>query len=124
MASPGGYAWLAEDEGFILYRAIAGEAEILTLAVAPDARRRGVARALVETAMAAAAAAGTTSAFLEVAESNAAAIALYQSAGFAEVGRRPGYLRPHGPRRRGRAGPAARPRFPPDAGPMRMLRAS
>jgi len=95
MASPGAFAFLVADgdaaAGFILCRAIAGEAEVLTLAVRPEVRRRGVARALLEAAIARARVAGAASAFLEVAESNIAAIALYRGAGFAEVGRRRGY---------------------------------
>ncbi|MCZ8193369.1 MAG: GNAT family N-acetyltransferase [Brevundimonas sp.] len=84
-------------DGFILTRLAADEAEILTLAVCPTARRRGLGRRLVETAAAALAAEGATRLFLEVAEDNAAARALYAGAGFASVGRRPGYYgRPAG----------------------------
>lgn len=84
-------------EGFILTRLAADEAEVLTLAVCPAARRRGLGRRLVETAAASLAAEGATRLFLEVAEDNAAARALYAAAGFAPVGRRPGYYgRPGG----------------------------
>jgi ribosomal-protein-alanine N-acetyltransferase len=87
----------AVADGFILTRLAADEAEILTLAVCPLGRRRGVGRRLVDTASAALAAEGATRLFLEVAEDNAAARALYAKAGFAEVGRRPGYYgRPSG----------------------------
>jgi ribosomal-protein-alanine N-acetyltransferase len=95
---PGGFVLTAETEaeteaamtGFILCRVLAGEAEILTLAVRPEHRRRGVARDLVDAA--AALAAPTAAAmFLEVAEDNAAALALYAQAGFSRVGRRGGY---------------------------------
>src|SRR5205823_1311599 len=61
MAAPGGYALVVDvidPVGFILCRAVAGEAEILTLAVRPAARRRGVGRALLEAALGAARAAG------------------------------------------------------------------
>ena len=90
--SPGVCVLAAEDAqgqalGFVMARRVADEAEILTLAVAPAARRRGVARALVE----AAAGLGANRLFLEVAADNAAARALYAVAGFAEVGRRRGY---------------------------------
>lgn len=89
---PGGFAVIAgSDDGFILCRAIGGEAEILTLAVAPAARRKGVGRALVEAAAAIAAANDAEAMFLEVAEDNTAAIGLYQSSGFAWAGRRPRY---------------------------------
>jgi ribosomal-protein-alanine N-acetyltransferase len=87
-----------EDEagdlrGFVVFQAAAGEAEILTLAVRPDARRRGVGAALVEAAVSAAAAAGAGAMWLEVAADNAAAIGLYHKAGFAAAGRRRGYYR-------------------------------
>ena len=92
LAAPGGYAFLVERSGavagFILCRVIAGEAEVLTLAVHPAHRRQGLARAMVE---AAAHAPGVQTLFLEVAADNAAAIGLYVSAGFARVGRRRGY---------------------------------
>lgn len=79
------------DDGFILIRVVADEAEILTLAVRPEARRRGLGARLVETGAARAAALGAARLFLEVAEDNAAARALYAAAGFAETGRRRGY---------------------------------
>lgn len=77
--------------GFILLRTVAGEAEILTLAVRPANRRRGVAAALVEAAAGVALAQGGEVLWLEVAEDNAAAIALYGRAGFTLAGRRPRY---------------------------------
>mgnify|MGYP006276036153 CR=1 FL=1 len=77
--------------GFALGRAVAGEAEILTLAVAPHARRNGVGRALVAGFEAAARERGAERAFLEVAADNAGALALYAGAGYVEQGRRPGY---------------------------------
>ena len=79
--------------GFLVASAVAGEAEVLTLAVAPDARRRGIARGLVAGFLAVAAARGAQVALLEVAADNRAALALYRGAGFAEVGRRHGYYR-------------------------------
>jgi ribosomal-protein-alanine N-acetyltransferase len=84
----------AEAKGFILCRSIAGEAEILTIAVDPAARRRGWGAALVEVAAGVAAETGAEALFLEVAVDNAAAIALYQSTRFAKVGLRKGYY-PH-----------------------------
>jgi tRNA threonylcarbamoyladenosine biosynthesis protein TsaB len=94
MASPGVYAVGGERGGLVglvLMRAIAGEAEVLTLAVAPVCRRRGLARDLLDAALTRAIAAGAERAFLEVAEDNEGAIALYRGARFADVGRRPGY---------------------------------
>jgi ribosomal-protein-alanine N-acetyltransferase len=96
----GAIALAAEDgalAGFILCRAIAGETEVLTLAVRPAARRQGVARALLEAALLLAAQT-TDAAFLEVAEDNPGAIVLYEGAGFERVGRRAGYYaRAHAP---------------------------
>ena len=80
-----------EADGFILIRVVLDEAEILTLAVRPDARRQGLGRRLVERACVAAEDAGAASLFLEVAEDNAAARALYARAGFVEIGRRKAY---------------------------------
>ena len=77
--------------GLVLARTAAGEAEILTLAVAPSARRGGIGLALTEAACGACAAAGAQALWLEVAVDNAAALALYGRAGFQVSGRRPGY---------------------------------
>lgn len=77
--------------GFIVVRAVAGEAEILTLAVHPDARRQGLGRALVQEAATTAQTLGAEAFWLEVAIDNAAAIALYAAAGFEVAGRRPAY---------------------------------
>jgi ribosomal-protein-alanine N-acetyltransferase len=87
-------ALVIEDDApqaMILWRAAGGEGEVLTLAVDPRRRRAGLARLLVEAASALARDAGAEAMFLEVAHDNDAAIALYRIAGFAEVGRRPGY---------------------------------
>ncbi|WP_096785085.1 GNAT family N-acetyltransferase [Rhodobacter sp. CZR27] len=83
---------LAEAQGFLLGRAVAGEAEILTLAVAPEARRQGLGARLVQAFLSEAAARAADHAFLEVAADNVAALALYRGAGFAEAGRRRGYF--------------------------------
>ncbi len=81
-------------DGFILVREAAGEAEILTLAVAPRARRQGLGRTLVDAAIARL---GSADLFLEVAADNIAAIALYQQNGFTQAGVRRGYYaRPGG----------------------------
>ena len=91
---PGAFALMARHEGvqaFVLARAIADEAEILTIAVSPDFRRQGLARTLTDAAARLAESLGAQSLFLEVAEDNPAAIALYTAVGFAQVGRRRGY---------------------------------
>lgn len=82
---------ISEPEGFILIRSVADEAEILTLAVRPEARRQGVGARLVHEGAKAASARGAARLFLEVADDNAAALALYAGSGFVEAGRRPGY---------------------------------
>lgn len=92
---PGACALLVENDGvlagFILCRAVAGEAEILTLAVHPSARGRGFGRALVTAAQRLCAQAGAESMWLEVAQDNAPALALYAACGFQPAGRRSGY---------------------------------
>jgi [ribosomal protein S18]-alanine N-acetyltransferase len=97
ISGPGCLALLASRaqsgpvEGFLIARKAQDEAEILTLAVHPDCRRAGLARALVETAIARLRAAGAARLFLEVDEANAPARALYRSFGAEEVGRRGRY---------------------------------
>lgn len=94
--APGGFA-VTRGHGFGIGRAVAGEAELVTLAVDPGARRRGIGRALLDDFEAAACLRQATSAFLEVAADNPAALALYASAGWSETGRRRGYYpRPGG----------------------------
>ena len=90
----GVFALLAKTDGpagFVLCRTVAGEAEILTLAVAPSARRSGVARALMAAAIDLARQAGAEAMFLEVGAGNAAAVTLYARLGFIETGRRRSY---------------------------------
>jgi [ribosomal protein S18]-alanine N-acetyltransferase len=89
-AGPGVFAFLLPG-GFILARAAGGEAEILTLAVAPSLRRQGFARALVQAAALHAQELGAGTLFLEVAVANDAACRLYQAFGFTAVGRRKAY---------------------------------
>ncbi len=91
LSGPGTFGWLDPDGGCVLARTAGGEAELLTLAVAPEARRRGRARALVAAAMRQAARSGAAAMFLEVHAGNAAARALYASLGFEIVGRRAAY---------------------------------
>ena len=77
--------------GFALYRAVAGEAELLTIAVLPEARRSGIGAGLLAACEDGARAAGAAWLFLEVAAGDAAARALYGRAGYRECGRRKGY---------------------------------
>lgn len=78
-------------QGFVLLRRVSEEAEVLTLAVRPSSRRRGLARGLLDAASVLVAQAGAATLFLEVAADNAAALALYRQAGFVEAGLRRGY---------------------------------
>jgi len=77
--------------GFALGRVQADQSEILTIAVRPPARGQGVGRALLDALLAEAANRGAMDLFLEVAEPNVAARALYTGAGADEVGRRRRY---------------------------------
>ncbi len=87
LATPGTFGWLDERGGLILVRQAGDEAELLTIAVLPAARRHGIARSLL--------AAGLSRVpgpiFLEVAADNTAALALYADAGFERCGRRMNY---------------------------------
>jgi ribosomal-protein-alanine N-acetyltransferase len=87
--------------GFILSRLAAGEAEILSVAVAPARRGRGLARKLLDLHLRRLAGLGATAVFLEVDEDNAPARRLYARARFRDVGRRPAYYA------RGAAAPAS-----------------
>jgi ribosomal-protein-alanine N-acetyltransferase len=95
LAMPGAFGLIGSIDGapagLIIARVAAGEAEILTLGVVPGARRRGLARLLLDEAAGRAAAEGAERLFLEVAEDNLPAQALYIHAGFAKVGRRRDY---------------------------------
>lgn len=81
----------AAPVAFLIGRGAADEAEILTLAVRPDARRRGLGAALVEAAGREAARRGASALFLEVATDNVAALALYARCGLVPAGRRRAY---------------------------------
>lgn len=77
--------------GVILCRIAADEMEVLTVGVAPQGRRQGVARALMTAALGAARQAGAASCFLEVAVDNDGAAALYEDLGFRRTGLRKAY---------------------------------
>ena len=87
--------WLLEQDGQHLGHAvvtlIAGEAELLMMTVAPEFQGQGFGRRLLEQVLQQLRAAGAECMFLEVRESNAPAIALYEGIGFGENGRRRGY---------------------------------
>lgn len=81
------------DMGFLLGRAVAGEAELLTIAVSPTAQGRGMGADLMDMFFDAARMRQSDQAFLEVAANNPAAIRLYLKKGFVQTGQRPAYYR-------------------------------
>ncbi|TVP73712.1 MAG: ribosomal-protein-alanine N-acetyltransferase [Rhodobacteraceae bacterium] len=85
-----------ELAAFALFRVVLDEAELLTLATAPLARRSGHARSLLREGLALVKARGAEICFLEVSVDNSAARALYHSAGFVQQGRRKAYYRAAG----------------------------
>ncbi len=85
-----------ETWGFIIYWVVAEEMHLLNLAVHPSHRRQGISRQLLSTALIQARDRGAGVAWLEVRPSNQAALGLYQSFGFEEVGVRPGYYTDNG----------------------------
>jgi [ribosomal protein S18]-alanine N-acetyltransferase len=91
LGMPGVYGFVCEPGGMILARTVADEAEILTLAVYPEARGKGIGASLVSEAARHALDAGATRMYLEVSEANMAARALYLRAGFVQIGLRRGY---------------------------------
>ena len=74
--------------GFIIFQTAHEEGDVIYLAVAPERRRQGIGRALVQKAMVAC---GLKTLFLEVSEVNQGAIAFYGALGFTEAGRRKNY---------------------------------
>jgi len=79
--------------GFIIGRQVAGEAEILNLAVMVAKRRKGEGRALLMAAMDEFRARQVSRVYLEVRESNGSGMAFYEKHGFSKTGRRAGYYR-------------------------------
>ena len=96
LAVPGVWLTIAELNGravgFALARGVLDEAELLLLAVIPDARRSGVGAALLRSVIADCAARGIASLHLEVRDGNDA-VKLYRNAGFSKVGERRDYYR-------------------------------
>jgi ribosomal-protein-alanine N-acetyltransferase len=82
--------------GFILSRLVEDEAEILSVAVSSARRSRGLARVLLNLHLRRLAGLGARTVFLEVDEHNAAAIRLYDRAGFYQISRRPNYYQDAG----------------------------
>jgi ribosomal-protein-alanine N-acetyltransferase len=98
LAMPGASGCLAycrdgTPAAFLLALSLVPEVEILSIGVAPGARRRGLARRLIESLAELARRRGAREVHLEVAEDNRAARQLYAQAGFEPVGRRPNYYK-------------------------------
>jgi ribosomal-protein-alanine N-acetyltransferase len=97
LAMPGSFGALAlvgdQPVGLVIVLAVATEAEILTLAVLPKFRHRGMASRLLAWVVDRLSGSGSQRLLLEVAEDNVAARALYGKLGFAQVGHRPSYYR-------------------------------
>lgn len=79
--------------GFVLFQCIGDFAEILTLAVAPDHRGRGLGRTLVRQVLARASETGAEKVMLEVQDGNLAAVQLYESLGMTAFDRRRNYYK-------------------------------
>jgi ribosomal-protein-alanine N-acetyltransferase len=77
--------------GFAISRVVIGEAELLSIALDTEVRGLGLSSPLLEFHLGNLAKAGARTVFLEVADENHAALALYRAAGFREMGRRKGY---------------------------------
>lgn len=82
---------IASQNGFIVYRHTLDEAEIITIGVAPSARRGGIAAAMLAIVENDLRKLGVKKIFLEVAENNAPARKLYESNGYVQIGVRPKY---------------------------------
>ncbi len=85
---------MGDSDCFVLMRRVLDEAEILTLATHPSKRRQGLACKALAASADWAKTQGVTKIFLEVAEDNRAAIGLYTTSGYTQIGRRPGYYLP------------------------------
>lgn len=95
LAMPGVAGWIAEEDrvpvGFVLVRFTLDEGEILLNGVLPADQDQGHGRRLMQAAIDSARTAGVARLFLEHAEPNVAAAALYRKLGFAPLGRRRDY---------------------------------
>ena len=82
---------LASDNGFIVWRTVADQAEIITIGVAPDSRRQGIAGAMILLMEQELKKQSVVNVFLEVSEVNVPAKKLYEKYGFKPTGKRPKY---------------------------------
>ncbi|MCG8491163.1 MAG: ribosomal protein S18-alanine N-acetyltransferase [Sneathiellales bacterium] len=95
--SPGTVAQILSEKelpiGFCLYRLLFDEAEILTLGILPDFRNRSAGETLLRQGKPELVKKGVERLFLDVSETNLAAIKLYKKTGFQEISRRKNYYR-------------------------------
>jgi len=82
---------VASENGFIVWRVVTDEAEIITIGVAPDARRNGTADAMITIMEQELKKSSVRKVFLEVSEVNYPAKKLYEKHGFITTGKRPKY---------------------------------
>ncbi len=95
--NPASRCWVAELDGHVMGMLvgwlIVDEIHIATIATHPDFRGRGIGKKLLSFALEAAMDEGAISTFLEVRESNTAALEMYRKFGYVEDGRREGYYK-------------------------------
>jgi ribosomal-protein-alanine N-acetyltransferase len=82
---------IMSENGFIVYRIVVDEAEIITIGVNPDFRRNGIASAMIGIIEKTIKNQGVKKIFLEVASNNIPGLKLYENCGFLRVGLRPKY---------------------------------
>lgn len=82
---------IMSENGFIVYRIVLDEAEIITIGVNPEKRRQGIASAMIGIIEKTIKNQGVNKIFLEVAANNIAGQKLYENCGFKVVGSRPKY---------------------------------
>lgn len=82
---------VASEHGFIVWRTVADQAEIITIGVIPIARRSGIAESMILLMEQELKKQSIVNVFLEVSEANYSARKLYEKLGFLVVGKRPKY---------------------------------
>jgi len=93
-----GYSCRVDEEdcemrAYAVLRPVMDEAELLNIGVSAQQQRKGLGRAMLQEMLALAREKNMHRVFLEVRASNTAALALYRSAGFSEIGMRRGYYK-------------------------------
>lgn len=98
--NPASRSWVADVDGRVVAMMVAwlivDEIHIATFATHPDFRKQGIGKKLLSHTLRSANEDGARSSFLEVRESNDAALVMYRKFGFVESGRRAGYYKDNG----------------------------